>query len=159
MAETTELTNPGLRRAWQLSYVDPGASLALARSLRDQGGACGAEAQLLVALGEARLAPTVQAQLAVDTARRLCLELAESGDGEPANRKTQAERGLRLCDELQAVLLRRQGDADGSARLHALLDAHHGAPRTPCTASSRTTHVPSPASCWARWMLRCGSEF
>jgi len=165
VAEADELTRLALLRAWQLSYVDPAASLALARSLCAGEGAHRAEAHLLVALAEARLVPPAQAQLSLDTARHMFVPAAEgrallgpsTTDGSsvvpetpagplPAARPeapqsagaagnddqalpAQAAQGLRLCDELQAVLLRRQGDAEGSARLQALLDSRHGAPR------------------------------
>ena len=140
MAETSASL---LLRAWQLSYLDPSASLALASSLCAEPGAHRAEAQLLVALGEARLAPPAQAQLTLDAARSGLRAAAESGAADESGTATastepaepvepaeqgQSERGLRLCDELQAVLLRRQGDAEASARLQALLDARHGAP-------------------------------
>ena len=109
-----------LLRAWQLSYLDPAASLALARGLSLEPGANRAEAQLLVALGEARLAPPAQAQQTLDATRALFVELGADG---------QRERGLGLCDELQAILLRRQSDAEGSARLQALLDLRDGGQR------------------------------
>ena len=120
MAETA--ASP-LLRAWELSYLDPGASLALARGLCGESGVDRAEAQLLVALGEARLAPPAQAQQTLDLARGLLREADAGGGGE------SCESHLRLCDELQAVLLRRQGDAPASSRLQALLDARHGNPR------------------------------
>ena len=127
-----------MQRAWQLSYLDPGASLALARSLCTEPGVNRAEAQLLVALGEARLAPPAQALLTLDAARSLLLASSESAPGGEAGLYADADAdadadratpGLRLCDELQAVLLRRLGDAEASARLQALLDARHGNPR------------------------------
>ncbi len=116
--------NP-LLRAWQLSYLDPGASLALARRLcldLDRPSAHRCEAQLLVALGEARLAPPDQAQQTLELARGHFLAADASDD---------SASGLRLCDELEAMLLRRQGDAAASSRLQALLDARHGNPRVP----------------------------
>jgi diguanylate cyclase (GGDEF)-like protein len=121
-----EAADGPLQRAWQLSYLDPGASLALARGLCEEAGEHRAEAQLLVALGEARLAPPARAQLTLDAARSLFAVPADTADSAAA---AEAERSLRLCDELQAVLLRRQGDAEASARLQALLDARHGTPR------------------------------
>jgi len=138
VAEAAESTGPALLRAWQLSYLDPGASLTLARSLCAEPGVHRAEAQLLVALGEARLAPPAQAQLTLDAARSLFLAPGKPGESagtseisetSESDQGDEPERGLRLCDELQALLLRRQGDAEGSARLQALLDARHGSPR------------------------------
>ena len=125
-----EIAEGPLQRAWQLSYLDPGASLVLARSLCTEPGVNRAEAQLLVALGEARLAPPAQAQLTLDAARSLLLAPPEAAAAAGATADTtQTEGDLRLCDELQAVLLRRLGDAEASARLQALLDARHGSPR------------------------------
>ena len=102
-----------LLRAWQLSYLDPEASLALARQLCSEPGVDLAEARLLAALGEVRVSPLPQAAQALAAAHELLAAAAE-----PAVR----ERGLALCGELQAVLLRRQGDAEGSARLQGRLD-------------------------------------
>lgn len=116
MAETEH----PLRRAWQLSYLDSAGSLALARELSAEGHAHRTEALLLVALGATRLSPVGQAQQALDEARQALL--AETAQADTESR-------LRLCDELQAMLLRRQGDAEASARLQALLDARHGSPR------------------------------
>ncbi len=102
-----------LRRAWALSYLDPAASLALARGVAGTPGVDVAEAHLVVALGEARQAPTAQARQTLAQVRTLFTAPAPH---------PRAAWGLALCDELEALLRRREGDVAGSARLQAELD-------------------------------------
>lgn len=103
-----------LLRAWELSYLDPQASRELALGLCSPAGKHAAEAQQVVALAEVRLSSVAQARQSLDTARALAL-----AEPDPDTR----QRGLHLCDELLAMLLRRQGDVQGAAHLQARLDA------------------------------------
>ncbi len=117
MAETAD----PLRQAWSQSYQDAAASLALARTLRSQADIDPAEAQLLVALGAVRLMPVPEAREELQQARRLYTAAL----GHP-----RAEWGQALCDEFEAMLRRREGDAEGSARLQAEIEARPAGPRS-----------------------------
>jgi diguanylate cyclase (GGDEF)-like protein len=110
-----------LRQAWRQSYQDAAASLALARTLQGQADIDAAEAQLLVALGAARLVPVPEARAELEQARRLDATA-------PAH--PRAEWGQALCDELEAMLRRRESDVEGSARLQAEIDARPAGPRS-----------------------------
>jgi diguanylate cyclase (GGDEF)-like protein len=102
-----------LARAWELSYLDPLAAGTIGRRLALAGGALAADGWFHVALAEVRAGDAAQAQEA--------LRLARLGYGDAEN-----ARGLALCDEIQAIALRRAGDYAGSARLQAALDARGG---------------------------------
>ena len=95
-------------RAWELSYLDPLAARQIARELV-VGGEAAAVGWLQVALAEARIGDAV---LADDALKRARSDFTHRGDA----------RGLALCDEVHAILLRRSGDFQGSARLQRALD-------------------------------------
>ena len=105
-------------RAWELCYLDPLASREIGRRLVEHGGSWAAEGWLQVALAEVRVGDTT---LALDALRR-----ARSGFTSQAN-----QRGTALCDEVQAIALRRAGDFQGSARLQAVLDMRNDIVRDP----------------------------
>jgi diguanylate cyclase (GGDEF)-like protein len=105
-------------RAWELCYLDPLASREIGRKLVDLGGAWAAEGWLQVALAEVRVGDTT---LALDALRR-----ARAGFTGQADKNS-----LALCDEVQAIALRRAGDFEGSARLQALLDQRDEIVRQP----------------------------
>ncbi len=107
-----------LRPAWELSYLDPAAARALGREHAATGsGADAAEGGIVAALCEARLHDAPAALQSLAQARPVCAALPE-----PA----AAARGLALCDEVQAIVLRSAGDDEGSARLQAAVDARGG---------------------------------
>lgn len=109
-----------LRRAWELTYLDPAAALAGARAQTTAAGGDAAEAWALVALLEARHTDTRAATAALASAR-----LAYAAPIAHLN----AASGLSLCDEIQAMLLRRAGDVEASARLQDEIDARAGVER------------------------------
>ena len=110
-----------LVRAWELCYLDPLSARDLGRELaQDTGPGTGqtvAEAWLLVALCEVRVGSAAVAQQALAQAR---LGYANVHDTAAQN------RGLALCDEVQAIDLRRAGDYEASARLQAAIDQRVG---------------------------------
>ncbi|RVU46437.1 hypothetical protein [Rubrivivax rivuli] len=116
-----EDNTPALQRAWALSYLDASASLALARTLQGAPGTDTAEAQLLVALGAARLVAVPEARAELERARQLYTA---------APSHPRAEWGQALCDEFEAMLRRRAGDVEGSAQLQAEIDARPAGPRS-----------------------------
>ena len=97
-------------RAWELSYLDPIAARDIGRELAAQGGAAAGTGWLHVALAEVRVG---DASVALDAL----------GQARSAFIATNAASGLTLCDEVQAILLRRAGDPEGSARLQSAIDA------------------------------------
>jgi len=99
-----------LHRAWELCYLDPAAAGQIGRELARAGGEFTAAGWLHVAMSEARVGSASQAEEALRLARH---DYARANDA----------RGLALCDEVAAILLRRLGDVRGSHRLHAALDA------------------------------------
>jgi diguanylate cyclase (GGDEF)-like protein len=99
-----------LQRAWELCYLDPLAARDIGRQLAAAGEATAADGWLHVALAEVRVGDAVLAQDALQQAR-----------GAYAARRDRS--GLALCDEVQAIHLRRSGDYAGSARLQAAIDA------------------------------------
>ena len=109
-----------LAQAWALSYLDPQASTALARSIADNDAqplAARGEAALLVALAEVRVGDAAAADRALALARA---------------RLPPAEhpRLAMLCDEVQAIALRRAGHYAQSQALHAEIDARSDPGRT-----------------------------
>ena len=99
--------------AWALSYLDAARALALGRELAASGDAHAAWGWLHVGLGEARMGTTAAAQ---DANARAGALFRSSGDA----------RGLALADEVQAIVLRRQGDVEGSRHLQHAIDARTG---------------------------------
>ncbi|MDE2082914.1 MAG: diguanylate cyclase [Burkholderiales bacterium] len=102
-----------LGRAWELCYLDPMAARAIGARLAAAGGAAAASGWLHVALVDLRLGP-------VDTGLDA---LARARAGFSADPHGPDRRGLALCDEAQAIALRRTGDYEGAAYLQAQIDA------------------------------------
>ncbi len=107
-----------LQRLRELSYLDHEAAIALGRKLGEAGGPAAAWGWMHVALGEARLG----AADAIEGA----LRRARTGF-EAASDPT----GLAWCDEVQAIVRRRDGDFAGSAALQADIDARTDIDREP----------------------------
>jgi diguanylate cyclase (GGDEF)-like protein len=105
-------------RAMELCYLDPLASREIGRSLVDLGGPWAAQGWLQVALAEVRVGDST---LALDALRRARAGFSATAD----------KRGAALCDEVQAIALRRSGDYEGSARLQAVLDMRSDVVRDP----------------------------
>ncbi|HSM22069.1 MAG TPA: diguanylate cyclase [Rubrivivax sp.] len=97
-------------RAWELSYLDPIAARDIGRELIAQGGTAAVMGWLHVALVEVRVG---EVTLALDALHNARSAFTAAGDA----------RGQALCDEVQAIALRRAGDPEGSARLQAAIDA------------------------------------
>ncbi len=113
MAETAA----ALARAWELCYLDPLAARDLGRAVAAGEGAQAAEGWLLVALCEVRVGA---AEISLQALAR-----ARAGYADTAGSAAQA-RGLALCDEVQAIGLRRAGDYAASAALQADIDQRSG---------------------------------
>ncbi len=107
-----------IARAWELSYLDPIAAREIGRELVAEGGAAAGAGWLQVALAEVRVGDAAVALDALGQARSACIAANDAP-------------GLTLCDEVQAILLRRTGDPEGSARLHAAIDARDSGGATP----------------------------
>ena len=102
-----------IRRAWELCYLDPVRAREIGQQVATEGGPLAAEGWWHVALAEARVGEAHAAGAALQQARR--------------GHAAQADLcGLALCDEVQAILLRRAGDYKGAAQLLAALDARSG---------------------------------
>ena len=97
-------------RAWELCYLDPLAARDAGHRLVGAGGAAAATGWLHVALAEVRIGDATVAMNALAHAR-----LSFVARQDPA--------GLALCEEVHAILLRRNGDPEASARLQAAGDA------------------------------------
>ena len=105
--------NPLIARAWELCCLDPLQAAELGRSAAAEGGSQAHEGWLQVALAEVRVGDAAQASAALQSARRGFAERADAN-------------GLALCDEVQAVVLRRAGETIRSAQLQAAIDARPG---------------------------------
>jgi tetratricopeptide (TPR) repeat protein len=101
--------SPLVRRAWELCYLDPLAARDLGRDLAQGGGPEAAAGWLHVALAEVRVGDDAVAAAALPQARAAFAERSDA-------------LGLALCDEVQAIYLRRVGDYAGSAALQADID-------------------------------------
>ena len=115
-----EERNAHLTQAWALSYLDPSASMTLARAIADdaaQPPVLRGEAALLVALAEVRAGDAATADEALAQARA-CLPRAEQ------------PRLAMLCDEVEAIALRRAGRYAESQALQAAIDARGDPGRT-----------------------------
>jgi diguanylate cyclase (GGDEF)-like protein len=106
-----------LQRAWELSYLDPLAARDLGRRLTAATSPHIAEGWLLVALCEVRAGDAPVALQALAQAR---LAFAAGADA------ARQARGVALCDEVQAIGLRRAGNFEGSAALQDELDRRGG---------------------------------
>jgi diguanylate cyclase (GGDEF)-like protein len=113
VAETSSAAPGDVARAWELCYLDPLAARDIGRRLAEAGGQWAAEGWLHVALAEVRTGDAVVAADALRRARAACM-------------RAEDPRGLALCDEVQAIALRRAGDYEGSARLQDEADARTG---------------------------------
>ena len=105
-------------QAWQQAYLDPRQSLALGHRIVELSQADAAEPALAwgwlhVALAEVRVGDEATARDALARSRAL---MAAVGDA----------RGTALCDEVEAILLRRAGDYAASRRMQAEIDARPG---------------------------------
>jgi diguanylate cyclase (GGDEF)-like protein len=101
-----------VEQAWQQAYLDPRRALALGQrviELGQPGELLVGHGWLHVALAEVRIGDEALAQSALDQARPV---FTHHGDG----------RGSALCDEVQAILMRRAGDYAASRQLHADID-------------------------------------
>jgi diguanylate cyclase (GGDEF)-like protein len=98
-----------LAEAWEQCYLDPGRAAAAGRRLIACGAPAAAWGWLHVALSEARVGEGPRAREAMIEARNA---FEAQGDS----------RGLALVDEVLAIQLRREGDAEASLRLHAEID-------------------------------------
>ncbi|HZF79689.1 MAG TPA: hypothetical protein VEZ89_07840, partial [Rubrivivax sp.] len=108
-----------LARAWELCYLDLQAARDIGhRLVAEHSGLAQAEGWLHVALAEVRLGGTVAAQQALKLAREGYLAATAAPAGQA--------RGVALCDEVEAIARRSQGDYAGSAALQAELDARLG---------------------------------
>jgi len=111
-------TDRALPRAWELCYLDPAAALAVGRAATASGdAAAAAEGWIVAALCEVRLHDATAALQSLAQARPACAALADAA---------AAARGLALCDEVHAIVLRGAGDNEGSSRLQADIDARTG---------------------------------
>lgn len=108
-----------IAEAWEICYLDSAAAAAIGRELSTSDDpAVANEGWLHVALHEARAGDATAAEVALKQAR--------SGF-----QITRDPRGLALCDEVLAILLRRSGDFDGSQRVQQQLDAREDFERSP----------------------------
>ncbi len=98
-----------LRRAWELSYLDPAAAADIGRRLAEDGGPLAPDGWLQVALAEVR----------TGDAERALQALARAREGFAARADTL---GAVLADEIQGIHLRRRGDYEASAQLQAAVD-------------------------------------
>jgi len=98
-----------IEAAWQQCYLDPLAARGLGQRITRFGEPHAATGWLHVALAEVRSGDANVALQALEQARR---------GFEPR----QDLLGMRWCDEVAAIALRRSGDYAGSARLHKAID-------------------------------------
>ena len=107
-----------ITRAWELCYLDPLGARDIGRRLAAGNGIAAATGWLHVALAEVRIGDAALALSALAHARL----------NYGAHRDTE---GLALCDEVHAIVLRRNGDAEASARLQAASDERANLGREP----------------------------
>ncbi len=105
-ADASEL----VQRAWELCYLDPRAAAELGGQIAASGGPHQAAGWLHVALVEVRIGDVELARHALEQARALYAAVDD-------------QRGLALCDEAQAIALRRAGEFQAAADLLEALDA------------------------------------
>jgi len=118
-SHTTRAAEPSVQRvAMACTGSDCAAnSRAHAGVARHAVAAEAAEGWVVCALCEVRLQDAAAALQLLARARPACAALADAA---------AAARGLALCDEVQAIVLRGAGDDEGSARLQADIDARTG---------------------------------
>jgi diguanylate cyclase (GGDEF)-like protein len=104
--------DPRVARLWELCYLDPLAARELGHELAASSRDAAACGWLHVALAEVRVGSAPQAQDA----------LAQARCGFAKGQAPRAQLGEALCDEVQAIALRRSSDLCGSAALQAQLD-------------------------------------
>jgi diguanylate cyclase (GGDEF)-like protein len=102
-------SNPLINRAWELCYLDPLQAAELGRTVATEGGPLAHEGWLQVALAEVRVGEAAQASAALQLARRGFADLSDN-------------TGLAMCDEVQAIVLRRAGEYPGAAELQTHID-------------------------------------
>ncbi len=105
--------NPLIARAWELCYLDPLQAAELGRTVAAEDGPQAHEGWLQVALAEVRVGEASQASAALQMARRGFADLSDA-------------TGLALCDEVQAIVLRRAGEYTGAAQLQSAIDGRTG---------------------------------
>jgi diguanylate cyclase (GGDEF)-like protein len=114
--------DPRLQQLWALCYLDPIASLPLAKEVAAAAGPVSTWGWWHVALAELRAGDAGLAEAALARTRA---DAAAAPEG-------QAKRYLAAyCDELRAMALRRGGDYAGSARVQADIDARQDFERDP----------------------------
>ncbi len=104
-------------RAWELCYLAPQVAGDIGHRLVAAGGSAAAAGWLHVALAEARIGTAAAALEALTQARAGFRAIADSGP------RGADQRGLALCDEVQAIAMRCAGDYEGAALLQAQIDA------------------------------------
>jgi diguanylate cyclase (GGDEF)-like protein len=102
-----------IARAWELCYLDPLQAAEIGRGVAAEGGPQAHEGWLQVALAEVRVGEASHASAALQLARR---GFAAQGD----------TTGLAMCDEVQAIVLRRAGEYLGAMQLQGVIDARAG---------------------------------
>ncbi len=102
-------SNPLIARAWELCYLDPLQAAELGRTVAAEDGPQAHEGWLHVALAEVRVGEVSQASAALQMARRGFADRADA-------------TGLALCDEVQAIVLRRAGEYASASQLQSIID-------------------------------------
>ncbi len=111
-------------QAWELCYLNPLAARELGRGLSAADHpAWRAEGWLHVALAEVRVGDSA---LALDALRQARAAYVQADAGTAG---ANSRRGLALCDEIQAIALRRSGEYGAAATLLAELDTRPGIER------------------------------
>ncbi len=113
VAEVLDGPDGLIAQAWHHAYLDPLRAREIGHHIAALGGTDAGPGWLHVALAEIRIGDVNLALQALARARAL---FNAAGDA----------RGLTLCDEVQAIQLRRAGDYAGSARLQAEIDGRCG---------------------------------
>ncbi len=113
-AATAATELPPLQRLWMLCYLDPLAARALADEVVRTGGPDAAFGWWHRALADVRIGDANTAAEVLAQARAEFALLTDT---------TQRRLGEALCDEVQAIALRRSGDYAASAALQADIDA------------------------------------
>jgi diguanylate cyclase (GGDEF)-like protein len=109
--------DPRQQRLWELCYLDPLAALALARQVALDSGPAAAWGWWHAALADVRVGDAAAADEALLQARQAFAQRTE---------RDERAQGEALCDEVQAIVLRRRSDFAASARLQAEIDQRQG---------------------------------
>jgi diguanylate cyclase (GGDEF)-like protein len=107
--------DPQVTRLWELCYLDPLAARDLGLRMATGTGEAAAQGWLHVALADVRVGTGEQAHMALASARAGFASCSPRG----------AKLGLALCDEVQAIALRRASDLAGSAALQTQIDVRN----------------------------------